>query len=199
MRSRPSARKSRKNPRCRPRSSRPTTIATGTAGSATAPARICSRSTSPAAQRRTCSPASSGRSASAIRPAEYAISPDGKEIVWSQPDDPTRLISRNTLIHLSLKSRKEQGDRSRRHVARRARLLHDGTRVAVLATPTSAPSQHTRLMLVDLKSGKAERLAAKWPRSVGTYGSANPAWRADDQAILFCAEDAGVQHFGLCR
>ncbi|WP_156862154.1 alpha/beta hydrolase family protein [Casimicrobium huifangae] len=127
-------------------------------------------------------------------PAEYAISPDGKEIVWSQPEDPTRLISRNTLIHLSLKSRKSKvTDLGDMWLVAPA-YSHDGTRVAVLATPTSAPSQHTRLMLVDLKSGKAERLAAKWPRSVGTYGSANPAWRADDQAILFCAEDAGVQH-----
>ena len=49
-------------------------------------------------------------------------------------------------------------------------------------------------MLVDRKSGKADRLAANWPRSVGTYGSANPLWSADDSAIVFAAEDAGVQH-----
>ncbi len=125
--------------------------------------------------------------------AEYAISPDGSEIVWSQPEEPTRLISRNTLIYLHLKTRRTRvtdlGDMWLGSPA----YSHDGTRLVVLATPTSAPSQHTRLMLVEPKSGKARRLAPSWPRSVGTYGSANPVWRADDQAILFCAEDAGRQ------
>ncbi len=126
--------------------------------------------------------------------ADYAIAPDGKEIIWSQPDEPTRLISRNTLIALNLKTRKTRSyDLGDMWLSSPA-YAHDGTRFVVLATPVTAPSQHTRLMLLDRKSGNTERLAAGWPRSVGTYGSANPVWAADDSAILFCAEDSGVQH-----
>lgn len=125
---------------------------------------------------------------------DYAISPDGKEIAWVQQKDVTRLIDPSTLTLLILKSRKTRTiDLGKMWLAAPA-YSHDGARVAVLAVPVDAPSKHTRLMLIDHKSGKAERLAANWPRSVGTYGSANPVWAADDSAILFCAEDAGVQH-----
>ena len=126
---------------------------------------------------------------------DFAIAPDGNEIAWVTQKEVTRLIDPNTLTLLNLKTRKTKtlslGD---------AMWLtspvysHDGKRMIVLATPAVAPSQHTRLMLVDRKSGKAERLAATWPRSVGTYGSANPLWSADDSTIVFAAEDAGAQH-----
>lgn len=126
---------------------------------------------------------------------DFAIAPDGNEIAWVAQKDVTRLIDPSTLTLLNLNTRKTKtvslGD---------AMWLaspvysHDGARMIVLATPATAPSQHTRLMLVDRKSGKSERLAAKWPRSVGTYGSANPVWSADDSAIVFAAEDSGVQH-----
>jgi dipeptidyl aminopeptidase/acylaminoacyl peptidase len=125
---------------------------------------------------------------------DYAISPDGTEIAWVQQKDVTRLIDPSTLTLLALKSRKTRTvDLGNMWLASPV-YSHDGTRLAVLAVPDDAPSKHTRLMLIDRKSGKAERLAANWPRSVGTYGSANPMWAADDSAILFCAEDSGLQH-----
>lgn len=125
---------------------------------------------------------------------DYAISPDGKEIAWVQQKDVTRLTDPSTLTLLNLSSRKVRTiDLGKMWLASPV-YSHDGTRMVVLATPADAPSQHTRLMLVDRKSGNAERLASKWPRSVGTYGSANPLWTAHDRAILFAAEDAGVQH-----
>ncbi len=126
----------------------------------------------------------------------YAISPDGREIVWVQPTEVTRLISPDRLMRLDLASGKA------RPLATEAlpgmwlgspTYAPDGGSLAVLATPASAPSQHTRLMLIDVKRGGARRLAPAWPRSVGTYGSANPAFTPDGQAILFAAEDAGVQ------
>ena len=125
---------------------------------------------------------------------DYAISPDGNEIAWVQQKDVTRLIDPSTLTLLNLKTRKTKTlDLGAMWLASPL-YSHDGTRLIVLATPAEAPSQHTRLMLVDRKTGKAERLAATWPRSVGTYGSANPLWNADDSAIVFAAEDSGVQH-----
>ncbi len=125
---------------------------------------------------------------------DYGISPDGNEIAWVQQTDVTRLIDPSTLTLLNLKTRKTKTvDLGAMWLASPV-YSHDGTRLIVLATPASAPSQHTRLMLVDRKTGKAERLATKWPRSVGTYGSANPLWSADDSAIVFAAEDSGVQH-----
>jgi len=125
---------------------------------------------------------------------DFAISPDGSEIAWVQQKDVTRLTDPSTLTLLNLKSRKTKTiDLGKMWLASPV-YSHDGTRMVVLATPADAPSQHTRLMLIDRKTGKAERLAANWPRSVGTYGSANPLWSADDSAIVFAAEDSGVQH-----
>ena len=125
---------------------------------------------------------------------DYGISPDGKEIAWVQQKDVTRLTDPSTLTLLNLKTRKTKTvDLGKMWLASPV-YSHDGTRLIVLAIPADAPSQHTRLMLVDRKSGKADRLAANWPRSVGTYGSANPLWSADDSAIVFAAEDSGVQH-----
>ncbi|MBC7709078.1 MAG: S9 family peptidase [Rhizobacter sp.] len=125
---------------------------------------------------------------------DFAISPDGTEVAWVQQKDVTRLTDPSTLILLNLKSRKTKTiDLGTMWLASPV-YSHDGTRMVVLATPADAPTQHTRLMLIDRKSGKSERLAANWPRSVGTYGSANPLWSADDSAILFAAEDSGVQH-----
>ena len=125
---------------------------------------------------------------------DYAISPDGKEIAWVQPKDVTRLTDPTTLTLLTIKSRKTRTiDLGEVWLASPV-YSHSGKQIIVCAIPTVAPSKHTRLMLIDHKSGKAERLAANWPRSVGTYGSANPLWSADDRAILFCAEDSGVQH-----
>ena len=125
---------------------------------------------------------------------DFAISPDGSEVAWVQQKDVTRLTDPSTLILLNLKSRKTKTiDLGTMWLASPV-YSHDGTRMVVLATPADAPTQHTRLMLVDRKSGKSERLAANWPRSVGTYGSANPLWSADDSAILFAAEDSGAQH-----
>jgi dipeptidyl aminopeptidase/acylaminoacyl peptidase len=125
---------------------------------------------------------------------DYGISPDGKEIAWVQQKDVTRLTDPSTLTLLNLKTRKTKTvDLGKMWLASPV-YSHDGTRLIVLAVPADAPSQHTRLMLVDRKSGKAARLAANWPRSVGTYGSANPLWSADDSAIVFAAEDSGVQH-----
>ncbi len=57
----------------------------------------------------------------------------------------------------------------------------------------SAPSQHTRLMLLP-RQGEARRLAATWPRSVGTYGASELQFTPDGRALLFTAEDAGRQH-----
>ena len=125
---------------------------------------------------------------------DYGISSDGKEIAWVQQKDVTRLTDPSTLTLLNLKTRKTKTvDLGKMWLASPV-YSHDGTRLIVLAIPADAPSQHTRLMLVDRKSGKADRLAANWPRSVGTYGSANPLWSADDSAIVFAAEDSGVQH-----
>ena len=125
---------------------------------------------------------------------DFAISPDGKEIVWVQQKDVTRLIDPSTLTLLNLKTRKTKTvDLGAMWLASPV-YSHDGTRLIVLAIPAEAPGQHTRLMLVDRKTGTCERLAAKWPRSVGTYGSANPLWSADDSSIVFAAEDSGVQH-----
>ena len=125
---------------------------------------------------------------------DYAISPDGKEITWVQPKDVTRLTDPATLTLLNLKSRKTRTiDLGEMWLASPV-YSHGGTQMVVCAIPTVAPSKHTRLMLIDHKSGKAERLAANWLRSVGTYGSANPLWGADDRSIFFCAEDSGVQH-----
>ena len=125
---------------------------------------------------------------------DYAISPDGKEIAWVQPKDVTRLTDPTTLTLLTIKSRKMRTiDLGEMWLASPV-YSHSGKQMVVCAIPTVAPSKHTRLMLIDHKSGKAERLAANWPRSVGTYGSANPLWSADDRAIVFTAEDAGVQH-----
>jgi dipeptidyl aminopeptidase/acylaminoacyl peptidase len=125
---------------------------------------------------------------------DFAISPDGNELSWVTQKNVTRLIDPSTLTLLNLKTRKTRTvDLGNMWLGSPA-YSHDGTRLAVLAVPATAPSQHTRLMLVDRKSGKAERLAAKWPRSVGTYGGANPIWSADDSAIIFTAEDSGVQH-----
>ncbi len=126
--------------------------------------------------------------------SDYAISPDGKEITWVQPKDVTRLTDPATLTLLNLKSRKTRTiDLGEMWLASPV-YSHSGTQMIVCAIPTVAPSKHTRLMLIDHKTGKAERLAANWPRSVGTYGSANPLWSADDRSIFFCAEDSGVQH-----
>ncbi len=125
---------------------------------------------------------------------DYGISSDGKEIAWVQQKDVTRLTDPSTISLLNLKSRKTKTlDFGKMWLASPV-YSHDGTRMIVLATPADAPSQHTRLMLVDCKTGKSERLAANWPRSVGTYGSANPLWSADNSAIVFAAEDSGVQH-----
>ena len=125
---------------------------------------------------------------------DYGISPDGKEIAWVQQKDVTRLTDPSTLTLLNLKTRKTKTvDLGKMWLASPV-YSHDGTRLIVLAIPADAPSQHTRLMLVDRKSGETERLAANWPRSVGTYGSAHPLWSADDSAIVFAAEDSGVQH-----
>ena len=125
---------------------------------------------------------------------DYAISPDGKEIAWVQPRDVTRLTDPTTLTLLTIQSRKTRTiDLGEVWLASPV-YSHSGKQMIVCAIPTVAPSKHTRLMLLDHKSGKAERLAANWPRSVGTYGSANPLWSADDRAIVFTAEDAGVQH-----
>ena len=125
---------------------------------------------------------------------DFAISPDGSEIAWVQQKDVTRLTDPSTLTLLNLQSRKTKTIDLGKVWLTSPVYSHDGTRMVVLATPADAPSQHTRLMLIDRKSGKAERLAANWPRSVGTYGSANPLWSADDSAIVFAAEDSGVQH-----
>jgi dipeptidyl aminopeptidase/acylaminoacyl peptidase len=125
---------------------------------------------------------------------DYAISPDSKEIAWVQQKDVTRLTDPSTLTLLNLKTRKTKTvDLGNMWLASPV-YSHDGASMVVLATPAAAPSQHTRLMLVDYKTGKAERLAGTWPRSVGTYGSANPLWTADDSAIVFAAEDSGMQH-----
>ena len=125
---------------------------------------------------------------------DYAISPDGSEVAWVQQKDVTRLTDPSTLTLLNLKSRKTKTiDLGKMWLASPV-YSHEGTRMVVLAIPADAPSQHTRLMLIDRKSGKSERLAANWPRSIGTYGGANPLWTADDSAILFAAEDSGVQH-----
>ena len=56
-------------------------------------------------------------------PADYAISPDGKEIVWSQPDDSDAADLAQHVDPSEPQVAQEQGDRSRRHVARRTRLL----------------------------------------------------------------------------
>ena len=125
---------------------------------------------------------------------DFAISPDGSELAWVQQKDVTRLTDPSTLTLLNLTSRKTKTIDLGKMWLTSPVYSHDGTRMVVLATPADAPSQHTRLMLIDRKSGKAERLAATWPRSVGTYGSANPLWSADDSAIVFAAEDSGVQH-----
>jgi len=125
---------------------------------------------------------------------DYAISSDGKDVCWVQQKDVTRLIDPATLTVLNLKSRKTKTIDLGKMWLASPTYSHDGTQLAVLATPDDAPSKHTRLLLVDLKSGQHRRLAASWPRSIGTYGSANPAWSPDDRSIQFCAEDAGVQH-----
>ena len=104
---------------------------------------------------------------------DYAISPDGKEIAWVQPRDVTRLTDPTTLTLLTIKSRKTRTvDLGEMWLASPV-YSHRGKQMVVCAIPTVAPSKHTRLMLIDHKTGTAERLAANWPRSVGTYGSAN--------------------------
>lgn len=125
---------------------------------------------------------------------DFAISPDGNELTWVTQRDVTRLTDPCTLTLMNLKTRKTRTVDLGNMWLSSPVYSHDGTRLIALATPASAPSQHTRLMLMDRKSGKAERLAAKWPRSVGTYGSANPIWSADDSTIIFSAEDGGAQH-----
>jgi dipeptidyl aminopeptidase/acylaminoacyl peptidase len=126
--------------------------------------------------------------------ADYDISHDGKEIAWAQPRVPTRTLDPNDIIVMNLKTRKTRTIDMGKMWLGTPRFSHDGERIALLATPASAPAQHTQLTVWSKKTGKTEHLAAKWPRSVGTYGSAQIQWTPDDRAIVFNAEDSGQQH-----
>jgi dipeptidyl aminopeptidase/acylaminoacyl peptidase len=126
--------------------------------------------------------------------ADFAISPDGGEIAWVQPTTPTRTLDPTIIMLANLKSRKTKTIDLGKMWLGSPTYANGGDRIALLATPASAPAQHTRLMCWSRKTGKAERLAAKWPRSVGTYGTAQVQWTHDDQSIVFNAEDSGQQH-----
>lgn len=129
-----------------------------------------------------------------VGPSDFAIAPDGTEIAWVQPNEPTRTIDPNTITLLSLKTKRTQKiDLGEMRLGQPV-YSHSGDHIAFLATPTEAPTQHTRLMHWTRKGGATQRLAAKWPRSVGTYGAAQLQWTADDRAIVFTAEDSGQQH-----
>jgi dipeptidyl aminopeptidase/acylaminoacyl peptidase len=126
--------------------------------------------------------------------ADFAISPDGNEIAWVQPTTPTRTLDPTIIMLLNLKSRKTKTIDLGKMWLGSPTYANGGDRIALLATPASAPAQHTRLMCWSRKTGNAERLAAKWPRSVGTYGMAQLQWTHDDRSIVFNAEDSGGQH-----
>ncbi len=125
--------------------------------------------------------------------ADFDISPDGKEIAWIQPTKPTRTLD-PTIIHLlQLKSRKLKTIDLGKAWLGAPTYSNDGNRLAFLMTPAIASGNHTRLMLWSRKTEKCERLAAKWPRGVGTYGSAQLQFTHDDRSIVFNTEDAGQQ------
>ncbi|TAG82792.1 MAG: S9 family peptidase [Burkholderiales bacterium] len=129
-----------------------------------------------------------------VGPSDFAISPDGAEIAWLQPNEPTRTIDPNTIHLLNLKTRRTQSIDPGDMRLGQPVYSNKGDQLVFLATPTASPTQHTRLMHWQRKGSKCERLAAKWPRSVGTYGAAQLQWTTDDRAILFTAEDSGQQH-----
>lgn len=129
--------------------------------------------------------------------ADYDISPDGKEIAWVQPRLPTRTLDPSDIVVMNLKSRKTQTIDTGKMWVGAPTFSNNGEHVAFLATPASAPPQHTQLTVWSKKTGKAERLAKDWPRSVGTYGAAHIQWTPDDLAIMFNAEDSGAQHLYL--
>ncbi len=126
--------------------------------------------------------------------ADFAISPDGKEIAWIQPTKPTRTLDPSIINLLQLKSRRHKTIDLGKTWLGAPTYSNDGNRIAFLATAASAPTRHTHLMLWSRKTEKSERLAEKWPRSVGTYGMAQLQFTHDDRAIVFNAEDSGQQH-----
>jgi dipeptidyl aminopeptidase/acylaminoacyl peptidase len=126
--------------------------------------------------------------------ADYDISPNGKEIAWAQPRMPTRTLDPSDIIVMNLKTRKTRTIEMGAMWLGTPTFSHDGERIALLATPASAPAQHTQLTVWTKKTGKTDHLAKQWPRSVGTYGSAQIQWAPDDRAIVFNAEDSGQQH-----
>ncbi|MGL5005383.1 MAG: TolB family protein, partial [Casimicrobium sp.] len=126
--------------------------------------------------------------------ADFAISPDGKEVAWVQPTIATRTLDPTIINLLQLKSRKLKTIDLGKAWLGAPTYSNDGSRIAFLMTPAIASGNHTRLMLWSRKTEKSERLAAKWPRSVGTYGSAQLQFTHDDRAIVFNAEDSGQQH-----
>jgi dipeptidyl aminopeptidase/acylaminoacyl peptidase len=126
--------------------------------------------------------------------ADFAISPDGKEIAWVQPTKPTRTLDPSIIHLLQLKSRKLKTIDFGKAWLGAPTYSNEGHHVAFLMTPAIASGNHTRLMLWSRKTEKSERLASKWPRSVGTYGMAQLQFTHDDRAIVFNAEDSGQQH-----
>ncbi|TAG00405.1 MAG: S9 family peptidase [Burkholderiales bacterium] len=125
---------------------------------------------------------------------DFAISPDGNEIAWVQPTNPTRTLDPTIIMLMNLKSRKTKSIDLGNMSLGAPTFSNGGERIALLATPNSGAAQHTRLMVWSRTTGKTERLAATWPRSVGTYGMAQLQWTNDDQSIVFNAEDSGQQH-----
>jgi dipeptidyl aminopeptidase/acylaminoacyl peptidase len=126
--------------------------------------------------------------------SDFAISPDGAELAWVQPTMVTRTLDPTIIMLLNLKSRKTKTIDLGKAWLGAPTYSNSGNQLAFLSTPASAPTQHTRLMCWSRKTNTSERLAAKWPRSVGTYGMAQLQWTPDDQSIVFNAEDSGQQH-----
>jgi dipeptidyl aminopeptidase/acylaminoacyl peptidase len=126
--------------------------------------------------------------------ADYAIAPDGSEIAWVQPTNPTRTVEPCVINLLDLKSRKLKTIEIRGQSLGTPVYAPSGNQLAFLAGFVDAPTRHTRLMVWSRKSGDAQRVLTKWPRSVGTYGAAQVEWAHDESGIYFNAEDSGQQH-----
>jgi dipeptidyl aminopeptidase/acylaminoacyl peptidase len=124
---------------------------------------------------------------------DYAISPDGAEIIFARPRDPLRTQEDSDLYLLNVNTCGakrwlfEDG-----YSFSGPSYSPDGKRVACVRVHNRSKPEHDTLWIVNRKSPeKREQWLSKWDRSVGSYGGAVLRWSCDSSNLLFCGDSDG--------
>ncbi len=126
---------------------------------------------------------------------DYAISPEGDEIIFAQPRSATKALEDSDLMKLNLRTLT-----AKRWLAEDGYSFcapsysPDGKRVACTRVRNRSKAEHDTLWIVERKSGVRTQWAQQWDRSVGAYGGAVLRWSCDSSSVLFTADSDGTHN-----